>query len=404
MTDDRASLLQNRREFLLFVATSAVVAPATRAWAQQLVASHDTIPAAAKDFLQVMDFEEAARRALPPAHWGYMATGVEDDLTLKANVEAYRHIGLKPRRLVDVSRADTTVDVFGVKWETPIFVCPVGGQQAFHPEGELATARAARAKHHQMILSSSTSTALEDVARAYGTAPWYQLYMPRVWSDTEKLVKRVEDAGCPVMAWTVDLLAGRNIPTATRFARQDTRNCIACHVNGPGVRIHSPMYQGLSDQSTNPPEATWEYVDRLKKLTRMKLLLKGLDSAEDARLAVEHGADGIVVSNHGGRSTETLRGTIDCLPEVVQAVNGRIPVFVDGGVRHGTDIYKALASGARGVGIGRPYIWGLSAFGQEGAERVLEILRAELTLTMRQMGTPAIRDITAARMTRSVTT
>jgi isopentenyl diphosphate isomerase/L-lactate dehydrogenase-like FMN-dependent dehydrogenase len=136
----------------------------------------------------------------------------------------------------------------------------------------------------------------------------------------------------------------------------------------------------------------------------MKLLLKGLDSAEDARLAVEHGVDGIVVSNHGGRATETLRATIDCLPEVVQAVGGRIPVFVDGGFRHGTDIYKALASGARGVGIGRPYIWGLSAFGQEGVERVLEILRAELTLTMRQMGTPTVRDITSARLARMQTT
>jgi isopentenyl diphosphate isomerase/L-lactate dehydrogenase-like FMN-dependent dehydrogenase len=164
------------------------------------------------------------------------------------------------------------------------------------------------------------------------------------------------------------------------------------------------MYDGLSDPRINPPEATWEYVDRLKKLTRMKLLLKGLDSAEDARLAVEHGADGIVVSNHGGRATETLRATIDCLPEVVQAVGGRIPVFVDGGFRHGTDIFKALASGARGVGIGRPYIWGLSAFGQEGVERVLEILRAELTLTMRQMGTPTVRDITPARLARAQTT
>src|SRR5258705_11864489 len=136
MTDNRASLPQNGREFLLFVAASPVVAPATRAWAQQLVASHDAIPAAAKDFLQVMDFEEAARRVLPPAHWGYMATGVDDDLTLKANVEAFKHIGLKPRRLVDGSKADLTVDVFGVKWETPLFVCPVGGQQAVHAEGE----------------------------------------------------------------------------------------------------------------------------------------------------------------------------------------------------------------------------------------------------------------------------
>jgi isopentenyl diphosphate isomerase/L-lactate dehydrogenase-like FMN-dependent dehydrogenase len=224
--------------------------------------------------------------------------------------------------------------------------------------------------------------------------------MPIEWNDTEKLVKRVEDAGCPVIAWTVDLLAGRNTPTLTRFEREDTRNCIACHTRGPGTAIHRPMYDGLGPQF-NPPNATWSYVDRLKKLTRMKLLLKGIDTAEDARLAVEHGADGLIVSNHGGRATETLRATIDCLPEVVTAVSGRIPVFVDGGFRHGTDIYKALALGARAVGIGRPYIWGLSAFGQDGVERVLEILRAELTLTMRQMGTPAITDITATRLTHT---
>jgi isopentenyl diphosphate isomerase/L-lactate dehydrogenase-like FMN-dependent dehydrogenase len=254
-----------------------------------------------------------------------------------------------------------------------------------------------------MILSSKTSTSVEEVAKAYGKAPWYQLYMPRTWEDTEKLVKRVEDAGCPALAWTVDQLAGRNMPTATRFARQDTRNCVACHIKGPGTRVHNPMSEGLSDPRTNPPEATWEYVDRLKKITRMKVLLKGLDSGDDARLAVEHGADGIIVSNHGGRVTETLRATIDCLPEVVQAINGRVPVFVDGGFRHGTDIYKALAWGACGVGIGRPYIWGLSAFGQEGVERVLEILRDELTLTMRQMGTPNVRDITAARIVRAQT-
>ena len=188
--------------------------------------------------------------------------------------------------------------------------------------------------------------------------------------------------------------------TATRFARQDTRNCEACHPGGPGTPIHRPMYNGLEGRF-NPPDATWAFVDRLRKLTRMKVLLKGIDTGEDARLAVEHGVDGLIVSNHGGRATETLRATIDCLPEVVEAVNGRIPVFVDGGFRRGSDVYKALASGARAVGIGRPYIWGLSAFGQEGVERVLDILRAELTLTMRQMGTPAVRDITAARVIRA---
>src|SRR4029079_17646018 len=146
MTENRPSLSQNRREFLLFIATSTVVAPATRAWAQQLVASHDAVPTAAKDFLQVMDFEEAARHALPPAHWGYVSTGVDDDLTLKANMEGYKHIQLRPRRLVDVSKTDMRVQLFGVTWDSPIFLCPVGGQRMFHPEGELATARAAKAK------------------------------------------------------------------------------------------------------------------------------------------------------------------------------------------------------------------------------------------------------------------
>ena len=401
MTLPAPVLARSRREFLLLLATSTAIAPAVRAWAQQLAAAPDSVViASAKDALQVMDFEAAARKALPPAHWGYMATGVDDDVTLKANVEAYRHIGLKPRRLVDVSNVDLTTGVFGEKWQTPVFICPVGSQRAFHTEGELVTARAARAKQATMILSSVTTYPVETVAKELGRAPWYQLYMPLKWGDTEKLVKRVEDAGCPVLVWTVDLLAGRNTPTMTRFGRQDQRNCLACHTEGAGVIIHKPMYDGLEGEF-NPLDATWATLDRLRKLTRLKLLLKGIDSAEDARLAVEHGADGLVVSNHGGRASETMRATIDCLPEVVEAVRGRVPVFVDGGVRHGTDVYKALASGAQGVGIGRPYIWGLSAFGQEGIERVLDLLRAELTLTMRQMGTPAVRDITAARILRS---
>jgi isopentenyl diphosphate isomerase/L-lactate dehydrogenase-like FMN-dependent dehydrogenase len=391
------SINTDRREFIRFLAASTVLAPSVRAWAQQAQPSGLM---SAKDALQVMDFEEAARRALPPAHWGYMASGVDDDVTLRMNVEAFRRIGLKPRRLVDVSRVDLSTEVFGTNWETPLFICPVGGQRAFHTEGELATARAARARRHTMMLSNVTSHAVEQVATSLGTPPWQQLYMPLRWDETERLVKRIEDAGCPVLVWTVDLLAGRNTPTMTRFMREDTRNCVECHTGGRGVPNPRPMYQGLEGRY-NPPDATWATFDRLKRLTRMRVMLKGIDTAEDAQLAVEHGVDGLLVSNHGGRAAETFRGTIDCLPEVVEAVRGRIPVFLDGGVRHGTDIYKALASGARGVGIGRPYIWGLSSFGQEGVERVLEILRAELTLTMRQMGTPTIKDITAARIARA---
>ena len=229
----------NRRELLQFLAASAVLTPSVRALAAQAAAAKDpSVLMSAKDALQVMDFEEAARRALPPAHWGYMASGSDDDATLKANVEAFRHIGLKPRRLVDVSKPDLSTDVFGVKWETPLFICPVGGQRAFHAEGELATARAAKARRHQMILSNVSTYSVEEVGKTLGALPWQQLYMPLKWDETEKMVKRIEDAGCPVLVWTVDLLAGRNTPTMTRFARADTRNCLSCHTGGAGVPIY----------------------------------------------------------------------------------------------------------------------------------------------------------------------
>jgi isopentenyl diphosphate isomerase/L-lactate dehydrogenase-like FMN-dependent dehydrogenase len=353
-----------------------------------------------------MDFEPLARKALPPAHWGYMATGVDDNKTLRMNREAFDHYQLRARRLVDVTHADLKTEVFGAMWDTPIYISAVGSQKAFHPEGEIATARAAKAKRTIQMLSTVTSVPLEEVAQALGTAPWYQLYMPTNWDDTERMVKRAEAAGCPVLAWTIDLLAGRNTETATRFARADQRDCLSCHATSPTAGANTqrnrgkPMFQGLSGEM-NPPGATWSYVTRLKKMTRMKLVLKGIDTPEDAKLAREYGADGVVVSNHGGRSTETGRGTIDILPEVVDAVGPQFPVFVDGGFRRGSDVYKALAIGARGVGIGRPYIYGLSAFGQEGVERVLDILRAELTLTMRQCGTPSIAQIGRASVLRN---
>lgn len=359
-----------------------------------------------KDALNVMDFEPLARKALPPAHWGYMATGVDDDKTLRINREAFDHYQLRARRLVDVTRADLKTEVFGAMWDTPIYISAVGSQKAFHPEGEIATARAAKAKKTMQMLSTVTSVAVEEVGKALGTAPWFQLYMPTTWEDTEKLVKRAEGAGCPVLAWTIDLLAGRNTETATRFSRVDQRDCLSCHKTSPtaGANTQSnqskPMFAGLSG-NMNPPGATWSYVDRLKKMTRMKLVLKGIDTAEDAKLAREHGADGLIVSNHGGRATETGRGTIDILPEVVDAVGREFPVFVDGGFRRGSDVYKALAIGARAVGIGRPYIYGLSAFGQEGVEQVLDIFRAELTLTMRQCGTPSIAQISRASILRN---
>ncbi len=383
------SAAANRRLFLRFLAGSPLLA---RAWAQ-----NEVVISSAKDGLSLMDFEPAAHKVLPPAHWGYMASGVDDDLTVRINREGFRKFQLRPRRLVDVSKTDLQTEIFGTVWESPIFLSPVGGQRMFHPDGEVAVARAAKAKKTTQILSSATSIGVEEVAKALGSPLWYQLYMPVKWEGTENLVRRVEEAGCPVLVWTVDLLGGRNLETAERFRRMDTRDCVSCHATARGGRAVAdlPMFQGI-DGGMNPAFATWEHVDRLRKLTKMKLMLKGLDTKEDARLAREHGVDGIIVSNHGGRATETGRSTIEALGEVVDAAGSQMPVLIDGGVRRGTDVYKALALGARAVGIGRPYVWALSAFGQEGVERVLDILRAELQLTMRECGTPSIPQITRA--------
>ena len=386
--------IRYRREFFRFLAASPLMAYGLReAWAQEAA-----VAPLAKEVLSVMDFEAIAKPKLPPAHWGYMASGVDDNLTLQANVAAYKTIQLRPRRLVDVSKIDTSVELFGQRFASPIFICPVGGHRMFHPDGEVATARAAKTRNALQVLSTQTSIAVEEVIAARGGGLWYQLYIPQMWDDTEKLVRRVEAAGCPVLVWTIDNLAGRNLETATRFQRTDTRQCTACHATATGGRRNTAMFTGLSSTRINPLNATWDWVGRLKKLTSMKIVIKGVETGEDARLARESGADGILVSNHGGRATETLRPTIETVSEVVDAVNNQIPVLVDGGVRRGSDAFKAIAYGARAVGIGRPYTWGLASYGQEGVERVLEILNAELTMTMRQCGTPSVAQITRAHV------
>ena len=384
-----------RRNFLSLLAGSPLFAQTP---------PHETAITSPKDALNVMDFEALARKALPPAHWGYLTSGADDDLTLHMNRDGFSHYQLRPRRLVDVSSVELRTTVLGEAWEMPIYLSAVGGQKAFHPEGELATARAARAMKATQMLSTVSSFSVEEVAKSLGAAPWYQLYMPAAWAETEKMVQRAEAAGCRVLVWTIDLIAGRNTETAIRFARQDTRDCMSCHAApplslSPARNRSRPMFTGLSGEM-NPRQADWSYVDRLKKITKMKLLLKGIDHADDARLARDHGADGVIVSNHGGRSAETGRATIDVLPEVVDAVSPQMPVFVDGGFRRGTDVFKALALGAKAVGIGRPYVWGLAGFGQQGVERSLEMLRDELALVMRQCGATSIANITRASILR----
>jgi 4-hydroxymandelate oxidase len=388
------------------IVQSILAAPALAGLAPALRAvGEDDIPiASAADALDVFDFERLAHAKLPPAHWGYLKTGVDGDATLRANDAGFANYALRVRRLVDISRIDTSVNLFGTTWPSPIFLDPVGSQRAFHADGEIASAKAARARKHLQMLSTVTSTGVEDVNAARGEPVWYQLYPTDQWPVTAALVRRVEAAGCPVLVLTVDLQAGSNRLAVERDKRRDTRDCTACHRAGPRIADHfrsKPMFRGLDVDAVEDytrTDMTWEYVERLRDIWPRKLVIKGLVTREDALLAVEHGVDGIIVSNHGGRAEDSGRASIDSLAEVAPAVAGRIPVLVDGGVRRGADVFKALALGADAVGIGRPYIWGLASFGQEGVERVLEILQSELTGNMRQAGTRSVAEIDASHV------
>jgi 4-hydroxymandelate oxidase len=392
-----ASPSYSRRSFLSFLAGSPYVAAlgGIHALAQRAPEIAQAI-GDPKDAFSVMDFEAAAQREVSTVHWAYIAGGVDDDATIRANREGFQHIQLRPRRLCDATKVNMRTDLFGATYDSPIFTCPTSGEKLLHPDGELAVARATKARGTMQMLSTFTSTGVEEVNTAHGRPVWFQLYAPSVWEACEKLVRRVEAAGCPVIALTVDNTTGRNSETYLRALPRDLRQCLACHEGGLAPTVKGrKMYDGLNmaGAAILDPSMTWEFVARLRKSTRLKLLIKGIDTREDARLAADNGIDGILVSNHGGRATETGRSTIEALPEVVSEVHGRIPVFLDGGVRRGTDVFKALALGAKAVGIGRPFLWGLGAFGQAGVERVLEILQGELKLVMGNCGTQNVAAI-----------
>lgn len=393
-----------RRRFLRYLATSPVLAShsfgADTAFFRYLAALDDTQPPITKpeQALDVMDFEPLARKALPPAHWGYLATGVDDDRSIQANREGFQRLEIRSRRMVNVATVDTSVRLFGTTWPTPIFLSPVSSMKAFHPDGEVAVARAARAKDHLQILSTVATSSVEEVTAARGAPVWQQLYPTDVWTVTRAILKRAEAAGCPVVALTVDLQNESNRETQERFSRIDDRDCSNCHDRSSfaGYASRKPAFDGLDLSKVTGLHYAgidWDFIKRLKDATPLKLVVKGIVTREDAQLAAEHGVDGIIISNHGGRAEDTLRSTIECLPEVVEGAGGKIPVMIDSGFRRGTDVFKALALGATAVGVGRPPAWGLSAFGQPGVEAVLTILRRETEQIMRQAGTPSIAAI-----------
>jgi isopentenyl diphosphate isomerase/L-lactate dehydrogenase-like FMN-dependent dehydrogenase len=355
-----------------------------------------------KEAINVFDFELVCRKNVPPAHFGYMASGIDDEVTLRANREGFLKFQLRPRRLVDVSKVDMSTGILGVKYASPIVLAPVGGQRSFHDEGEVASARAAKVGNHLQILSTGTSLGVEDVTSARGQPIWYQLYATNKWEATAAMVKRAEKAGCLAVAVTVDGVSGRNQETLFRLRPTDTRDCSGCH-DRSSLQTRA-MYQGLDlsgPTDTQSSAMTWDFFKRLRDTTKMKIVIKGILAWEDAVIAADNGIDAIIVSNHGARNEDSGRSTIDALPEIVEAVNGRIPVIVDSGFRRGSDIVKALCIGANAVCIGRPYIWGLGAFGQSGVERVLELLRTETYATMQQVGAPSIKQLVPAMVRRA---
>ena len=411
---------KSRRKFLQFIAASTALGYADKLAFAETLLPKSKLPdpmiwaplepanliKSPKEAINVFDFEPVMRQNVPPAHFGYMASGIDDEVTLRANREGFLKFQLRPRRLVDVSKVDMTTDILGVKYASPIMIAPVGGHKAYHLDGEEGVAKAAKAGNHLMILSTQTSTGVEDVIKARGGPVWMQLYATNKFEVAAHHIKRAENAGCTALAVTVDRSGGRNQETLFRLTRTDTRECSACHdrtsiATDQGVK---PMYEGVDLSGLRNIQSStmsWDYLKRLRDLTKMKVVIKGLLAWEDAKLAADYGYDAIIVSNHGARSEDSGRSTIDALPEIVEAVNGRMPILIDSGFRRGTDICKALCMGATGVAVGRPYLWALGAFGEPGVERMLELLRLELLGIMQQVGAPSIKALTPAMVRRA---
>jgi isopentenyl diphosphate isomerase/L-lactate dehydrogenase-like FMN-dependent dehydrogenase len=401
--------LANRRRFLQFLAASPLFASGALAdglrpsdpvdWAPRDL---DKLIADPTQALDVFDFEPVMKKNVPPAHFGYMATGADDEVTLRANREAFKKFELRPRRLVDVSKIDISAEILGAKYDSPIVMAPTGSNRAFHPDAEIAVAKAAKAGNHLQILSTVATTSIEDVIAARGAPVWFQLYTTQRREVGEALVKRAEAAGAPAIAVTLDVRSPAKWETLARLRRTDTRDCGSCHGFNDYLS-RKPNFSGIDlggVSGTVVTNLTWDSIKRLRDIVKVKLVLKGILAHEDAKLAAAAGIDAVIVSNHGGRVEDGVSATIDVLPEIVGAVGGRMPILVDSGFRRGSDIVKALAIGAQAVCIGRPYLWGLGAFGQPGVERVLAILRAETRIAMQQLGAPSLKDLTPAMVRR----
>jgi 4-hydroxymandelate oxidase len=350
-----------------------------------------------RDFVSLFDFETAARKKLPQTAGDYYASGASDEITLRENHAAYDRIKLRPRVLIDISKRDLTTTVLGETISMPIMVSPTAFHCMADPEGEVATARAAGKADTIMIISTLATRSIEAVVAAATGPTWFQLYYYKDRNATLSLIQRAEAAGCSAIALTVDaqIWGRRERDVKNRFRLPKGLSIKNLQTAGKGDFPKEDADSGLASYVSwqFDPAMSWKDLDWLCSKTRLPVLLKGVLHPEDARLAVDHGAAGVIVSNHGGRQLDTVPATIEALPGIVEAVDGRIEVHIDGGIRRGTDVFKAIALGAKAVGVGRPIIWGLAVGGEEGASHVLQTLRKEFELSMRLCGCTTVEEI-----------
>jgi 4-hydroxymandelate oxidase len=333
--------------------------------------------AQSSQLLSLYDYEAEAHTRISHGAWERISGGSADELTLRWNREAWDRIRLKPRVLVDVSKVDTRVRLFGAEMEFPIILAPTGGQGFIRPEGDLDAARGAATAHATYVISSSASMPVDEVAKNSGGPTWFQLYVQKDRGFTKALVQRAEDAGCRALCVTVDS------PTFGARNREERAK----------GELPERQLPNLMGKDYLDPTLTWKDIEWLQGFARRPILLKGILNPDDAAIAARSGVAGIIVSNHGARNLDTVPATIEALPLVVERVAGRVPVIVDGGIRRGTDVIKAIANGAAAVQIGRPYLWGLGVAGSEGVTRVVQILRKELEMAMALMGRATIAAI-----------
>ncbi|MSR36189.1 MAG: alpha-hydroxy-acid oxidizing protein [Gemmatimonadetes bacterium] len=342
-------------------------------------------------------WESRARALLPAATYDYYAGGAGDERTLRANRDAWSDLFLRPRVLVDVSEVDTSLRLLGLDLPHPILLAPTAFQRLAHPEGELATARAAGATGSLLVASSLSTTPIDEIGRVATGPLWLQLYVFRDRALAAELVQRGRAAGCRAVCLTVSVpvQGNRERDAHNRFRLPDGLSMANftgyLQANFPDLGPGSGLDRFIAQQFD--PRVTWTDVERLRETAGAPVVLKGILTREDARLAVEHGAAAVIVSNHGGRQLEGALPTAHALREVVEGVDGRIPVLVDGGIRRGGDVVRALALGAAAVLIGRPYLWGLAVGGQRGVERVVELLVADVRRTLALIGRASLGDV-----------